>query len=886
MFIVLVLAGIFVVGLVTLAVCLWRMLTSRWAAEQTPRVEPGVPYVSPRSKELTLLEREIRQAAADGKLTAPTELELLSHLQAERRTLGERGAAGKAEAMPRKEERDHPIPESIPSSAEPAVPAPEAFKPQVVPEAPPRDVRAAIARLHHDAEEAKALAGTPAPPRERTEVTPEPGAVPLAPPPRVELPKKAAAPLPPPKPKIPWTVRLFTPENVRILQSLGIAIVFFSAVAYVRTSMWEAASTFSRMSLLLCGTAACLAMGYALRRWTFLRLTGLAFVLLGHLAFALDAYAALLGSGPGQLPLWPFAPSALWCLTLSVFALSSAWHARKLDEPLFNAFALFGGLGAWGMALRWMNVPWTLLPAVFVPVLFALLLATRFLAERGAAARWSLRWWCEVAWRDGARLGVLLLPVAACLSPQAELARHLPWHLAALGLVSGGLAWPRRGEEGAGDAAWACLGVAFMTPLAAWALRWSAEWWTAAVALPGAVMAWSGLLAGAFAPVALRRRWEAARDAGLCLLGVGLALGFGWSIRADPTPLLLSVAAAWTVAWGCVWRQRGGIAPWAAALLGAWGFKLLAQVCGWGPETWALGWLLLASLPLVLWNRLPEQDARARHGATSSDALALLAALWLSLALQGSIGSASALWSLGWLACAGYAALTARLSRSAWRVGVAVALLSPTLASLHVFAGSSGHGHTWTYSLLAAAAALGSRRLARSLLDAESAWPAALAGACVPLLHAAVLALAASAAGAYASAAWAWGGVGLACGAFAWRLRREEAHLELAETFEFLALLGLNAAGASLALQVWGELAWRPAVFLALTAATTFLALWGEYLGADVRREQPAYRRAGASVSLLLTGAALLLVAADWPQAGASRLWASPIGLGWAGWWR
>src|SRR5262245_18123948 len=69
-------------------------------------------------------------------------------------------------------------------------------------------------------------------------------------------------------PRASLAERLFTAENVRILQSLGIVIIFISAAAFVRNQMWETSTNWGCLLMLVGGSIGTYALGALLRRLT------------------------------------------------------------------------------------------------------------------------------------------------------------------------------------------------------------------------------------------------------------------------------------------------------------------------------------------------------------------------------------------------------------------------------------------------------------------------------------------------------------------------------------------------------------------------------------------------------------------------------------------
>ncbi|MCK6471002.1 MAG: hypothetical protein L6R28_04580 [Planctomycetes bacterium] len=512
----------------------------------------------------------------------------------------------------------------------------------------------------------------------------------------------------PPESKRPWTERLFTPENIRILQSLGIGIIFISAVAFVRGQMWDAAGPWEQLGILLGGTLFCGLAGFALHRWTSLRITGLGFLLLGHLSLLLDTYASVLNTASGPA-LYPFAPASLWTAMFAAFAGSSLWHARKLKEPLFEAFAVFGALCSWGSAAYWFGFPWAMMPAAMVPALLLCAIGARALAKDGEPVRrWSVAWWLGAIWDLGGLLMALALPAVAVFDANLKLESHLVLHVAVLlGLALALLAqaWRAAGPQGEKKSSTSLLGrvdaaaVLLLAPLPLVFFARGAEWYQylTAFALPAA------LLGGV--AFALRRALAGTGWARECLVERLGHWGIGVALFAVPFALLVAVDGAMTPAQAALPVAAALFASLVAAVFGrqAWAAGtatlLAAAVSGlllaehraaaeaW-PAVWLGGALLLQAAWALLGSRAPEFAGEAPTvGTRSADLWALLAAALLvtlnpavPLGLAAKAASTELLY--GWLALLGYAACAALLRRGNARWSVVFYAGVPALLGL------------------------------------------------------------------------------------------------------------------------------------------------------------------------------------------------------------
>lgn len=523
-------------------------------------------------------------------------------------------------------------------------------------------------------------------------------------------PMRKPEPLKPPETKRSWTERLFTPENIRILQSLGIGIIFISAVAFVRGQMWDAAGPWEQLGILLGGTLFCGLAGFALHRWTQLRITGLGFLLLGHLSLLLDTYASVLNTAGGPA-LYPFAPASLWTAMFAAFAGSSLWHARKLKEPLFEAFAVFGALCSWGSAAYWFGCPWALMPAAFVPALLLCAFGARVLAQKGERVRrWSVTWWLGAVWDLGGLLLALALPAASVLDGNLKLDGHLVLHVAgilALAIALLAQAWRTAGPEGKGrkervssplgrvDAA----AMLLLAPLPLVFFARGVEWhqYLTAFALPAAVL---GSLA-----LALRRALAGIGWARECLIerlghwGLGVALfavPFALLVAVDgamtPAQAALPVSAALVVTlFAAVFARQEWAAGVATTLAAVVSGLLLAEhkmVVEIWPAVWLGGALVLQAAWAQLGSRAPKfAGASPAVGTFSADVWALLAAgLLVVLNPKVPLGFASKAASpellCGWFALLGYAASAALVRRGHARWSVVFYAGVPALLGL------------------------------------------------------------------------------------------------------------------------------------------------------------------------------------------------------------
>ncbi|HYF50526.1 MAG TPA: hypothetical protein VEJ63_14035 [Planctomycetota bacterium] len=507
--------------------------------------------------------------------------------------------------------------------------------------------------------------------------------------------------------------RLFTPENVRILQSLGIGIIFISAVALIRNQVWGGATPLQRLGILIGGTGACYALGFGLYRWTSLRITGLAFIILSELSLILDAYAALLIPAAGQSPLYPYAPASLWTLTFLLFTAASQWHARSMKEALFDAFTIFGALAAWGSAALWLKIDWLLLPASFVPAALLCRVGAHFLTpEHGARRRWSLEWWLSASWQFGSMLLALAVIAAALWSDQyyvpagdtllvANFGSHA---LAIVALAIGCLT-----ETGTLARWMAHLGgalLAFVVLLAAMVLPLNETQAILLMTLPTFIAAIAALVLAEMIPEHRQRFSILAGWANLVLNCASLfSLANCVCVFCTPVVSLVHLCPPTLAAVVAIlYAVRGGLLfPWlAAAHLIIFGL-LLPHVFGWPQSSRIAIWLSTAViLNCVYWflekQRVPLKNAVAESGFGSAHLLALLAGLELLF------GGGSGAWQVcGWWALVAYliGASFLRKSSIVWHVAVLLSswaliatlreagrpeVLAPSLAGLTLLA--------------------------------------------------------------------------------------------------------------------------------------------------------------------------------------------------------
>ncbi|MBI3830625.1 MAG: hypothetical protein HY291_13980 [Planctomycetes bacterium] len=950
---ILLVLGFFLLGVVSALYLFFKLIGALFFDPPKPKPYPvhmrPVPVPPPlparsngplalnRAQTLQIVDAEIRRAIRADKLSEPARKELFEYLSAERARLP--AAAPQPVPAPalvpipaapettQFSEQEMVQPETQPEVAPepeiavllvPQAETPPALEPAKS-ERDPESLRRMIAKLHADAEapappEPEAappardlsfvVLETPAPVREEAragqellervapapEVPHEPVQAALPEKPRLD--KKSSVPALPAVPKKTLAERLFTPENVRILQSLGIGIIFISAVAFVKMNMWEGSSAWQQMSILLAGTALCSGVGYALRRWTSLRITGLGFLILGQLSIVLDTYAALVHQGHGLAPIYPWAPSSLWMISMLLFTGSAWWQARKLDEALFEAFTFFGGMAAYGAGAIFMGVTgaagerWWMLPAAYVPVLAGCGILAEGLRARSAVPetdarhsarlstggwrRWTLWWWMDSAWRMGAGLLAFLVPAAAVYSGRADLAAQFGWHAAAIFALGAGMLIESRRR---GTILSAHLGSALLlalAPLYAFAFAWPLEQWCVAFALPGAVLA---LLAISYRRVCLDgtegvgpERMKETVTALLAAWG-GSATTFGavWAVSARCLDSLSAAHAAWTAgallamglalallersAWG-VWQSWFGAAFMSWTAFDAWNISF---------EWWPAAGFALALVWYVFWKYAAPEPALARHGRNSAD-------LYACGPVLGLLGLEIIRWTLpptsldsscaGWGALALYLAATAAMDRNGReaRAGLAAVALSPLLASALYWSGLPLEAAAPWLALLS----LGVQACAWLVFGkSERLRDAVGSGALAILSHAVILGIVQSHGGAHDAAALslALSGLSMALAAILQR-RREHPDLKWALLAEFASLGLFAGAGWNGAqwLEVTGR-AWPMALSL-LAAGALLLSMLGEALSPAAwpgsSTDERPFRTSGAVAALLL----------------------------------
>jgi len=777
--------GIFILGIVSAFSLLGKLLGKLFAPSPPPKpawtphkplaVPPGiaapprraVPADMPRVEFLLALEREINRGFYSGQISTRARTELLQYVEQQRATLGASAGGGvgaQAQAQPQRGAgaEEQPLLDLLERGAPPETPATaRAATPEVVakPMRSPEEIRAAIAKLHTDAQ-------AKPPPEQPAVVTAEASrpqqsagiaSTPLVP--KIHAIPLAGTRVPPPKAAAKSLFeRLATPENVRILQSVAICVIFISAAALVRTQMWSQASAWARMGFLLAGTAACVGLGFVLRLRTQLRIAGLGFLILGQLSLLLDTYAALIT--PGGASLYPYSPASLWTICFLAFTALAFWQAKVLQEPLLEAFTFFGGLAGWGSAALWSGIDEWLLPAAFVPAALICARLARWvrpgsegseeiekrsekrelpavhgtaggtpalLSAGGAPAllkvpRWSLPWWLEVGWSMGSGLLSVVVPVAAVLSGREHLASQYWCHALAIFALAAGLlvhAW-RTGRTASIQAS--ALLLLVPAPLAAYAFGWSWEKWPVMFALPGAFLVAVGLLCSGLVEVrreksipsadSLPVRGRAASGLGDSLAQWGLwstLLGLVWAVCAelsDPVPALSVWSAGAGLAVGLAFAvlKRAAWGPWmamaCAAFLAALSLDLVAVSSLWWPAVW----LALALAAYVAWAFADTEEVR-EHGRIAADVLGLASAGYLisfTPIFSFPAGTVVALSvAIGWAAAAAYALATSACEREPWRRGLGAALLSPALAYALYHAGLPLDGPAPWLALLA-----------------------------------------------------------------------------------------------------------------------------------------------------------------------------------------
>ncbi|MGD0092170.1 MAG: hypothetical protein ABSE73_19825, partial [Planctomycetota bacterium] len=832
-----------------------------------------------RADVLQALEREVNVAFYGGQLRAGVRLELGRYLDKEREQLGL---------------RTQPAPSETPAAAKAATP-PVETKPMRRPE----ELRASIAKLHTHAQEQPAPVVAQAP------------SLPVAAPAvslREPRPPDAAMKAAPQK-----TIfeKLATPENVRILQSLAICVIFISAVALVRTNMWSQASGWARMGLLLAGTAACLGLGFVLRRWTQLRIAGLGFLILGQLSLLLDTYAGLIT--PGGASLYPYSHSSLWTICFVTFSGLAFWQAGALQEPLLEAFTFFGGLAAWCCAALWAGIDEWLLPAAFVPAALLSAQLARWVrpavvaqasslpdetgkmpalqAEAGgtpavrAVPRWSLPWWLGAAWRMGSWLLALAVPAAAIgsglLAEHGELSGHYWCHaLAMLALAACLLAdaW-RRGT--AASVHIASFLLLFPAPLAAYAFDWPWQEWPVAFALPGMLLVCAGLLDEC---LVLNTKATSGFGEWLAWWGLGSTLvGVAWAFFSEalaPVPAFSAWAAGAGLAAALAFALLRGAAwgPWLAAVCAAFLTTLCCDGAGIGSEWWPAAGLTLALATHAAWKFLGRQDACATNGCIAADILGLASAVHLFcltpiLSLPAETIVALSL-AAGWAAAAGYTLATSAWEREPWRRGLGVALLSPALAYCLYHAGLPFESPApWLAVLIVVLSSLIEWREKNAAL-----FHSAVCGAVLIAAHGVCLACLQWHAAEHLAAAVSFGLLGLALAVLAIRLRVYWAGgpedvlgtKEILTGGETIALLLLALKRECFFCHFFPNSPYHPYVVEATAVVILIVAFLAEYVAVfftGLASEGPAFaslagqrpfHTAGGIVALLMTGWAVL----------------------------
>ena len=677
-----------------------------------------------------------------------------------------------------------------------------------------------------------------------------------------------------------WAERLFTPENVRILQSLGNSINYPTAVAYVRTHMWNESGAQTRLLILVAGTAACSVTGYALRRWLSLRITGLGFLILGQLSLILDAYSALLDPGSNGHGLYPYSPSSLWTVLFVIFTAMAAFKAKVLKEPLFDAFTYFGGLAAWGAGALWLGVDPYLLAASFVPALLISAALAQLIrpasqppkpeAPEGEARslrvpRWSLPWWLGAGFEIGGVLLAVILPIAAVLSGKAALAEHFAAHASALiglalSIFAVGYVQNRRADARPIHSSVyhaASLLLLLPAPLAAYAFAWTFASWPVAFALPGAGLALVGLLL---------ERLSKPRSAHLKAVSQwGLAstiAGLSWALVAhvqggvSPASLwtagaALSVTLVYAVVCDLAW------AAWLSTVCSGF-LTLLALEQAHVSADWLPSITFsVALLSHALWTAL--RRSVSAHGRGSSEILASLAAVLLlthTPILPGAGGAmnVTAQVSIGWLAFFAFALSTSFWKFGALRRSLGIALAAPALAYTCYHAGFAFAAPAPYLAVLALAVILACQ-LSKRTKGGEIGVAAILA-------HGAILAGYSALSGNYVPAAMAFGLLALAAlvqSQFQ-RARREHAWAMLSE-IGGLGLLSLSGVCAFESLHydyTLAPLAYSIMGVLILALAKIGSALGQKLYAPDARGQERPFNVSAPICALALSSVALI----------------------------
>lgn len=873
--------GLFITGIVTVVYLLVRLCIRLFDPSSTapaPRpVQPSkIPLRLTRTEELNIVVREIEQAAKTGRLSESAYQELSTYVAFERTNLNWKSGPA---SIP-------PVPEPVTPSLQPPPPA----------QRDPAAIRAAIARLHDHAQEPEQKLAEPAAAQTTdNETAPDQGRL-VAPKMTAPVPfqsklrtegKKAsslraasvapptvcAKPIarPAPVPQKLLAERLFTPENVRILQSLGIGLIFFSAVAYVRTQMWEGASALTQMALLLGGTVLCLGIGFAVRRWTELRITGLGFLILGHLSIVLDACAVMTPTGPGTTALYPFHPGSLWMLSLALFAASSYWHARLLNEPLFDAFAFFGVLAAWGAGAHWIGAePWHL-AAAFVPVVLACRFIPPLLSENtGPLQRWRFPWWMQSAWELGTPLLLIIELGTVTLTDPQTLTPELWLHLAAIVILGVAALWDGYASKRKWMTHWGAASLLAVWPLAAFVHQGALCELPMTLAIPAAALAWIALLFEQKTEPARTKAWSV-----LCAWGTFAV--FGAALSATMARMVTTGAAlstTWSagallaVGVGLVFLRASSFGAWLTVAGGALLSAMLLDLTSAGLEWMPVLWLSLAMLGATLAARFKDRPlavaAREQLDVLASGALIGGIFFWLTAphavwtsatATTGLHGPAPVYQFITWTVLAAYAWMTSFIWSAPWRRAAGVILTGPGLLYGLSALGLYSISPAVLTVALAVLAWLAVEGLNRREDDPEllmGGW----IGTGVLLIQAFGLSLFHLTQGWHATLAGDLLALGGVMVVLAIRSRRACAETAWCVTLEglalgFLAGTALSAAvGWNLTSPEWVQL------LAGLSGGVLLLALAGERLVADAEETQP-FRTAGEIVALLLSATGL-----------------------------
>ena len=666
--------------------------------------------------------------------------------------------------------------------------------------------------------------------------------------------------------------RLFTPENVRILQSLGIGIIFISAIALVRNQIWAGANNLERLGILLGGTLGCYALGAALHRWTSLRITSLALLILAELALILNSYAVLLPDS-GQHALYPYSAASLWTATFLLFTAISHWHARTIKEALFDAFTVFGGFAAWGAAALWLNMDWLLLPAAFVPALvLCRVAAARHAPSEEGFNRWSLAWWLKHAWAYGSVLLAVTMQIAAVIAslrvdPQGgnELAAQFPAHAAGMALLAILCLVPERAQKAGRLLAHVGSALLVLLPLlAGLAWGWTQAEMLLALALTGAagVLLKAGVnLAGERATCVSPDRANSfaastavLEDWGEVAVSVA-SLATLLSTCTQPLSVVPPLIAVLVSSIGTLSGRK--LAPWLAAAHAIVLGVSAREAFNWAPTMLPLLWIGAAGL-LYLCCRLATRVTSAESRADSSDVafpahgLAMMAASVLLFHSLNGTGCYTASW---WLLVA-YALGVAVLQKSAPFRHIALVLTAPALGFTLKNAGIPANA-AGPYLCLLATGAFGIEALAwrrAKVISAGGLWSIGFIAA-----HALLHVLLAWAAGAHAT-------VALCCGLLAALLIAisivmRKSRLLGALTVEIAALGLVACAGFNIQAHLgYADLFW-PAGMMLVSAAVLVAATLAEFVGtrlvklnsAEVVDSAVPFRVAGERVVLVLS---------------------------------